>query len=172
MPLSDLPDFFSSRWGKIAALLICGVMFCLILILMVRFYSIFSEPIVVESKTVLSTATTKQEDSSKIIDAHIFGTYIPKGLNGQDVKKSLLNLKVIGIMLAKPSKFSQVVIASPNGKQRVYHQGDTLPGGAKIKNIMKSGVLIERNGQLESLMMPKDSLTFDPMPGRLNLEQE
>jgi general secretion pathway protein C len=170
--LPDLPDFFTSKWGKWTAIIVSAAILCLILAQLFKLYHIFSKPITQETMPLEQASITKADNNNEIVNAHLFGQYVPKDLNGQDIKKSLLNLKVVGIMLAQPGKFSQVILASPNGKQKVYRLGDTLPGGAKIKKIVENGILIEHNGQLESLQMQKESLTFDPLPSRLNVEQE
>ena len=51
-----------------------------------------------------------------------------------------------------------------------YKIGDKIPGGAIIKRIMAGGVLAERNGALESLSLPKNDLTFEPVAKPLQEE--
>ncbi len=95
------------------------------------------------------------------LDMPFFGNYVPKNLNTTDVKQSLLNLKVVGIMLAKPEKDSQVILHTAGGRDQTFRVGDTLPGGVIIKQITPDGVFVERKGELESLSFPKNELIFE-----------
>ena len=90
-----------------------------------------------------------------------FGKYVPNNLNAADVKQSLLNLKVVGIMLAKPEKDSQVILHTAGGRDQTFRVGDTLPGGVIIKQITADAVFVERKGELASLSFPKNELIFD-----------
>lgn len=91
-----------------------------------------------------------------------FGTYLPKNLNEFNVKQSMLNLTVVGIMYAPNDEDSLVIIQSSTGKELTYRVGDKIPGGAVIKKIMPDGVFVERDGILESLSLPKMPLIFAP----------
>ncbi|MDI1351663.1 MAG: type II secretion system protein N, partial [bacterium] len=82
----------------------------------------------------------------------------------EHVKKSRLNLTLVGILLGDKMEDSQVIIRSADGEEQTYRIEDKIPGGALIKRIMAGGVLVERNGALESLSLPKNDLTFDPVP--------
>lgn len=90
-----------------------------------------------------------------------YGDYVPKNLNDGDVKQSMLNLKVVGIMFDKREMASHVIIRTAGGLEQTFNQGDKLPGGAIIKRITPEGVLISRNGSLERLSLPKNALIFD-----------
>ena len=46
----------------------------------------------------------------------------------------------------------------------MFRVGDTIPGDAVIKRIMPDGVLLMREGVMESLSLPKNELIFEPPP--------
>lgn len=94
-----------------------------------------------------------------------FGKYVPDNLNDMDIKQSMLNLKVVGIMLASTAENSQAIIHTANGRDQTYREGDTLPGNVVIKRITGKGVLVERKGELESLSFPENELIFE-VPAR------
>ena len=96
------------------------------------------------------------------LNTAFFGDYVPKNLNDADVKQSMLDLKVVGIMFANNEAVSHVIIRTANGLEQTFGVGDTLPGGAIIKRITPDGVLIGRNGSLESLSLQKRALIFEP----------
>ena len=100
-----------------------------------------------------------------------FGDYVPKNLSESDVKQSMLNLKVVGIMFADSEAASHVIIRTANGNEQTFGVGDSLPGGATIKRITSDGVLIGRNGSLERLSLPKNALIFEPLPKPLESEE-
>ncbi len=103
----------------------------------------------------------KQNSFDAILHSSLFGVYVSDNLSS--IKKSMLNVTLVGILFANKITDSQVIIRSANGEENTYKLGDTIPGGAVIKRIMASGILVERNGALESLSLPKNELTFEPV---------
>ena len=73
----------------------------------------------------------------------------------------MLNVNLVGVLLGNTMDESQVIIQSANGEEQTYKIDDMIPGDAVIKKIMANGVLVERNGTLESLSLPKNDLTFE-----------
>ncbi|MFI4919442.1 MAG: type II secretion system protein N [Legionellales bacterium] len=112
----------------------------------------------------------KQGSSQDILSASLFGIYVPNDLNDSSVKKSMLHVTLVGILLADKLDDSQVIIRSASGEEKTYKTGDSVPGGAIIKRIIPGGILVERNGILESLSFPKNNLTFEPAPKPLKEE--
>jgi general secretion pathway protein C len=101
------------------------------------------------------------------VNTELFGTYVPADLNADEVTESKLQLELVGILFADNKDDSQVIIRAPNGIDKTYGLGDIVPGNAIIKRIMPNGVLVEREGVLESLMLPKNELKFEPVPAPL-----
>ena len=100
--------------------------------------------------------------SNRGLNAPFFGQYTPVMNHVGDVKQSLLTYKVVGIMLAAHDEDSEVMMDTLSGGYVVYHVGDTLPLGNVIKKITSEGIFVERNGELESLSLPKNELIFEP----------
>lgn len=121
-------------------------------------------------KDVKPEAPIKVDTTSYLLETAIFGVYVPNDLNVDTIKKSVLDVTLVGILLAKPLEDSQVIIKAANGEEKTYLLGDTIPGGAIIKRITAGSVLVERAGALESLSLPKDDLTFEPIPKPLKEE--
>lgn len=111
-----------------------------------------------------SSAVIHTQQTSQVLNKGLtwpfFGKYVPQNLNDADVRQSMLNFKVVGIMLASPEKDSEVILHSTSGREQTFRVGDKLPGGAMIKRITEDGVLVERKGELESLSFPKNELIF------------
>lgn len=100
----------------------------------------------------------------KSLNIPLFGDYVPKAVGDLNVKPSGLNLSLVGVLFSTSSGESQVIISAANGPARTFVVGDDLPGGVKIKQITPDGVVLEREGELESLSLPKNELIFDPLP--------
>lgn len=112
---------------------------------------------------LVSEAKIKEKKtlSNENLNTAFFGDYVPNNLNEVYVKQSMLDLKIVGIMFATSEKESHVVVSTASGNEQTFFVGDSLPGGAIIKRITPDGVLILRNGALESLSLPKNALTFE-----------
>ena len=128
----------------------------------VNFFSTSSkQPMNTADQRLEKKINVEQSAINKALRTPFFGDYVPKDLNEADVKQSMLNLTVVGIMFAPRDDASSVIIQSSSGLESTYHIGDTVPGGALIKKIMPDGVFVERNGTLESLRLPIKSLHFE-----------
>lgn len=148
--------------AKYAKWIIMGLISFLSLLLIITWASfIFSTKTPsVSTSTVNDSNKKNQQGFENILNSSLFGIYVPNDLNS--VKKSMLDVTLVGILLANNIDDSQVIIGSASGEERPYRVGDKIPGGALIKRITASGVLVERNGALESLSLPKNDLTFEP----------
>lgn len=81
----------------------------------------------------------------------LFGLYIPKRL----IKESMLNLLIVGILLSNNPSESVVILKTPSGQERPYKVGDKVSDNAQIKQITAEGILLEYQGTLERLELPK-----------------
>ena len=115
-----------------------------------------------EQKPVLASVNKSKAVENSSLNALFFGKYTPIMINVADVKKSLLTYKVVGIMLAAHDEDSEVIIDTLSGGHQIYRVGDVLPWGTVIKRITNEGIFVERNGELESLSLPKNELIFEP----------
>jgi general secretion pathway protein C len=125
---------------------------------------------VVPATTIEISSGTKSGSFDFILKASLFGIYVSNDLNEDTVKKSMLNVTLVGILFADKIADSQVIIRSASGEEKTYRIGDTIPGDAVIKRITASGILVKRNGALERLSLPTNELTFEPVPKPLKEE--
>lgn len=108
-----------------------------------------------------SLKATQEKVSNVGLTTPFFGEYVP---NGSDVKESRLNLKVVGILFSSQEGSSFVILHAEGAGDQLFNVGDFVPGGAIIRRITADGVLVERNGALESLSFPKNELIFQAQP--------
>ena len=126
----------------------------------------------------LSHSATKPENTTKVVvpakktgekqsinpglQTPFFGEYMPADLKDVSIKKSMLNLEIVGIIFSHNGQDSHVILRTASGTESAFHVGDALPGGVTIKRITADGVLVGHNGELESLSLPKNELIFEP----------
>lgn len=165
----DIHYLLSARYAK---WIIISLISLFSLLIIFAYASLLFSPVTIETApdTDSSEQVTKQDYFSDILNAPLFGVYVPNDLNEDNVKKSMLDVTLVGILFADKMEESQVIIRSASGDEKTYKVGDKIPGGAFIKRIMAGGVLVERNGTLESLSLPKNDLTFEPVAKPLKEE--
>lgn len=136
-------------------------------------YFFLSLEVAPSEPSVSDLAVSAQNNSfDAILPASLFGVYVSNDLTSANVKKSMLNVTIVGILWGNTTGQSQVIIRSANGEEKNYAVDESLPGGALIKKIMADGVLVQRDGELESLSLPKDTLSFDPAAAPLPTNEE
>jgi len=65
-----------------------------------------------------------------------------------------LNLKLRGVFAASNPRHARAIIADARNEEDSYAVGDTLPGGAVLHQVFADKVILEHNGQLETLRLP------------------
>lgn len=121
-----------------------------------------SHPREVTSQPLVAKIITKQQAPQSSLNVPLFGDYVPTNIADEDVKQSMRDLDVVGIIYDTDEKKSHIIIQSEGGIEKILYTGDTLPGGGVIKRITQEGVLVGENGDLESLSLPKNELIFEP----------
>lgn len=71
-----------------------------------------------------------------------------------------LNLVLRGVLAVADKQRAQAIIAQPNGDEQSYSVGDSLPGGAVLKEIKATSVILLRNHQFETLSLPRLDLNL------------
>ncbi|KTC78073.1 type II secretion system protein N [Legionella brunensis] len=117
--------------------------------------------IVVATKLINQHTQESLRSNSPLFTVPLFGDYVPANLDDAEIKQSMLDVEVVGIMFDSKKEHSQVIIRAGGGQEKIYSIGDSLPGGAVIKRISANGVVVLHNGVLESLSLPKNELLFE-----------
>ncbi|KTD02146.1 general secretion pathway protein GspC [Fluoribacter gormanii] len=157
----DIHALFSAKYAQWIIIALISLFSILII---TEYATLLFSPVHIE--TDLETTNempviSNQNSFDAILHSSLFGVYVSDNLS--TIKKSMLNVTLVGILFANQINDSQVIIRSADGEENTYKLGDTIPGGAVIKRIMASGILVERNGALESLSLPKNELIFEPV---------
>lgn len=111
--------------------------------------------------TARLTPSTTNETSALIAqlpDYHLFG----KGMAGLPITS--LQLLVTGIVKIddEHGSYSKAYISISGQPSKIYQVGDELPGGVRVYNISNDTVILENDGELEKLPLPRQPLQFKP----------
>lgn len=78
----------------------------------------------------------------------------PPALDESALPESAAGYQLFGIIEADQRERGRAILAGPDGEQREYRVGDTMPDGAQIHAVRERAVIFERNGALERLALP------------------
>ena len=110
--------------------------------------------------TLTIAKDTSSSDIRALPDAHLFGQALTAD---GELPITNLQLRVIGISkvvnaTGNDTSHATIVIGTESGK--TYQVGDALPDGVKIYRIDADSVILENDGRLEKLPMPRSTLNF------------
>lgn len=97
----------------------------------------------------------------RIAALHLFGEPPAEApiQNAISAPETKLNLTLRGVF-ATGDKDGVAIIARGAGQSELFTIGDSIPGGATLRDVLPDRVILERNKQLETLRMPEDSGTL------------
>ncbi|WP_455206295.1 type II secretion system protein GspC [Kaarinaea lacus] len=101
--------------------------------------------------------------AKKINDFHLFGKYEPQKAvvaptQPVVVPETRLNLKLRGVFSSEDKNAARAIIADSRGDEDSYSIGSQVPGGAILNEIYPDRVILEHNGQLETLKLPVEDV--------------
>lgn len=108
----------------------------------------------------ISTKNESAEMIAAIPGEHIFG----QNLSGSDdAPVTNLQMRVTGIVKVdaeNANSVSKAYISISGQPGKVYQVGDSLPYGVKVYDITADTVILENDGHLEKLPLPREKLEF------------
>ena len=91
-------------------------------------------------------------DLAAITNAHFFGTAKQDSANAPQTS---IPLVLTGTIAGSDPQNGLAILGQTAQTAKVYAVGDNVPGGAKLHSVYSDRVIIDRNGQLESLALPR-----------------
>ena len=98
--------------------------------------------------------SVRQPAAGKVADQHLFGLANQPAGNLGNAPDTTLALTLHGIVAGRNAQDSRALIVA-NGDEEPYAVGATVPGGAVIRAIFPDRVMLERDGRVEALRLPK-----------------
>jgi general secretion pathway protein C len=96
-------------------------------------------------------------DVAAITNAHLFGAALASRENGANAPQTSMPLVLTGIIAGNDPQNGLAILGPTAQTAKVFAVGDNLPGGAKLHAVYTDRVVIDRNGQLESLVLPRQA---------------
>jgi general secretion pathway protein C len=96
-------------------------------------------------------------DVAAITNAHLFGAAPASRENGANAPQTSMPLVLTGIIAGNDPQNGLAILGPTAQTAKVFAVGDNVPGGAKLHAVYTDRVVIDRNGQLESLVLPRQA---------------
>lgn len=88
-----------------------------------------------------------------IVNAHLFGEAHSTASN--DAPQTAAALVLAGVLAVPDPQKGMAIIGPSAGAAKLYAVGSAVPGGVRLHAVYSDRVLLDRNGVLESLLLPK-----------------
>jgi general secretion pathway protein C len=100
-----------------------------------------------------------QLDIAGLVNAHLFGNAAVQTTNGDgaNAPPSSMPLVLAGLLATPDPKEGMAIIGESAQAARVVTVGQPVPGGATLHSVYMDRAVIDRNGTLESVLLPRRS---------------
>jgi general secretion pathway protein C len=107
-------------------------------------------------------------DVNSIIAAQLFGTTVQ---DPTAARPTTIPLVLTGVIAGSSPQSGLAIIGQNAAGTRVYAVGDMIVGGVKLHSVYSDHVVVEREGQLESLALPRQvNPAIAPLPSTAMLQ--
>jgi general secretion pathway protein C len=104
-----------------------------------------------------ATAVRKGIDVQAIATAHMFGEAEGEQIAPADAQPTQMNLVLAGVLAANDPTKGLAMIGDSSQSSKVYAVGATVRPGTRLHSVYMDHVILDRNGQLEKLALPRPS---------------
>jgi len=115
--------------------------------------SISNKNQIVQPKTIIPNTGLKE-----VATYHLFGDAKKQVVVNEkiiDAPETRLRLDLKGVFASTNTEEALAIISSSNDNDKTYHIGDKVTTGVTLHAIYEDRVILKRNGQLETLRLPK-----------------
>ena len=120
---------------------------------------------VIQSKAPVQQTSQSKARLNSVSRLHLFGQSQSKAVvSSANIAKTKLRLVLKGVFAStNPTQAFAIIAESANAKGRTFKVGERLPSGATVHEVRATEVILNRNGQLESLALPQKKLNNIPV---------
>ena len=111
-------------------------------------------------------------DIAAITNAHLFGSAPVPKQDDANARPSSVPLVLTGIIAGNDPQNGLAILGPTAQTAKVHAVGDMVTGGVKLHSVYSDRVIIDRNGQLESLALPRQVSGAAPAPSANALATE
>ncbi len=101
-----------------------------------------------------AASRTPPLDLAAITNAHLFGSAPVAAQDARDAGPSNIPLVLTGTIAGNDPQNGLAILGPTPQAVKVYAVGDNLPGNVKLHSVYTDRVVIDRDGQLESIALP------------------
>ncbi|MFT3905697.1 MAG: type II secretion system protein GspC [Steroidobacteraceae bacterium] len=113
-----------------------------------------------EAQAAAPSRPVRRNNASDIISAHLFGSAESDG----NAPRTNVQLVLAGVLAGDDPAKGSAIIGPASTSVKLYATGQALPGGTKLNAVYNDRVLIENNGALEALYLPRISAAASVAP--------
>ena len=102
-------------------------------------------------------------DVEAVANAHLFGeakpedvVAVPLDAPTEELEETRLALTLKGTMAGTDNRLTVAIISDSRNEEKVYTIGDPIVSGASLHAVYRDQVVLNRNGNLEALKLPKE----------------
>jgi general secretion pathway protein C len=142
--------------------LVSAVIGALIVLELARLaYSMVATPVKSPQPVVAAAHRTQRPplDIQSLVSAHLFGVAAvdPGSQDPTNAPQSAANLVLAGTIATQNPKRGVAIVSDGGAPSKVYSVGDRI-GGASLHSVYLDRVILDRNGALETLQLPRQLL--------------
>jgi general secretion pathway protein C len=101
-------------------------------------------------------ARTSRADLDALLRAPVFGSPAAAGgASGENAPRTRVALVLAGTLAVRDPKAGLAIIGETAQAARLYAAGSSLPGGVRLHEVYTDRVVLDRDGTLETLPMPR-----------------
>jgi len=101
-------------------------------------------------------ARTARPDLDALLRAPVFGSPVTAAAaSGENAPRTRVALVLAGTLAVTDPKAGLAIVGETAQAARLYAAGSTLPGGVRLHEVYTDRVVLERDGALETLPMPR-----------------
>ncbi|HEU4623998.1 MAG TPA: type II secretion system protein GspC [Steroidobacteraceae bacterium] len=102
--------------------------------------------------------STPRVNAAAIANAGLFGAPKPTvNSNAAEARPTNIPLVLTGVIAAADPRNGLAILGENAAAAKVYAVGDIVPGGVKLHSVFSDRVILDRDGTLESLALPRQS---------------
>jgi general secretion pathway protein C len=130
-------------------------------------YSMVATPVKSPQPVVAAAQRTQRAplDIQSVVSAHLFGVAAvdPGSQDPSNAPQSSANLVLAGTIATQNPKRGVAIVSDGGAPSKVYSVGDRI-GGASLHSVYLDRVILDRNGALETLQLPRQLLLSSRAP--------
>jgi len=105
-------------------------------------------------------------DIGGLVNAHLFGNAVVQNSNGDaaNAQPTSMPLVLAGVLATPDPKEGMAIIGESAATAKVVSVGQQVPGGALLHSVYPDRAIIDRNGALESVLLPRRAASVGTAP--------